>query len=188
MTFWPRFVEWLRKEVERPPSEPPWPADWRTPAPQPQRVIMQGDYEVHEVILHTTATGADWWKGKTAEQMVAEVRKWHKAQGWRDIGYHGLIAPDGSYAQGRPFTQQGAHVKERNRGTIGLVLVPVADVDPHRVKRFEDYYTAAQKDALKRKIAAIGAMTRLDRVAGHNSYTTAKTCPGFYVDSADWMP
>lgn len=156
--------------------------------PQSPRVIMQGPYEVHEVILHTTATGADWWKGKTAEQMVAEVRKWHKAQGWRDIGYHGLIAPDGSYAQGRPFTEQGAHVKERNRGTIGLVLVPVADVDPHRIQTFERYYTEAQRDALKRKIRAISAMTRLDRVSGHNDFTSAKTCPGFHVVSKEWLP
>ena len=149
---------------------------------------MQGPHEVHEVIIHTTATGADWWKGKTAQQMVDEIRDWHKRQGWSDIGYHGLIAPDGSYAQGRAFTVQGAHVKERNRGTIGITLVPVADVDGHRIQTFERYYTAAQRQALKAKIRAISAMTRLDRVTGHNSYTNLKTCPGFYVESEDWMP
>ena len=181
MTFWPRFMEWLRRQSpDLPKTFPPAPA----PAP---RVLMQGEHEVHEIVLHTTATGADWWKGKSAQQMVDEVRGWHKRQGWKDIGYHYLIAPDGSGAQGRPFTVQGSHVKERNRGTIGIVLVPVAEVDPHRIRTFGDYYTDAQRWALKRKIRAISAMTRIDRVTGHNDFTRMKTCPGFYVKDEDWL-
>lgn len=158
------------------------------PAPAQARVIMQVGVPVTEVIIHTTATGADWWKGKTAAQMVAEITGWHRKNGWRTIGYHGLIAPDGSWAPGRPFTEKGAHVKERNSGTIGITLVPIKDVDPRRVGRFEDYYTEAQRKALKAKIAAIAAMTDLKTVSGHNDHTKAKTCPGFYVKPGEWMP
>jgi hypothetical protein len=175
-------MDWLKRLLVASPPPKAFPIIQEPP------MIMQGSNEVREVVIHTTATGADWWKGKTAKQMVDEVRAWHKRQGWSDIGYHGLIAPDGSYADGRPFTKQGAHVKERNRGTIGLVLVPIAEVDPHRIKTFEDYYTDAQRNALRRKIAAIAAMTELRWVTGHNDYTKAKTCPGFYVKQKEWMP
>lgn len=146
-----------------------------------------GRYPVHEVIIHTTATGADWHKGKTAQQMVDEIRVWHKRLTWRDIGYHGLIAPDGSYAQGRAFTEIGAHTMERNRGTIGLALVPVRDVDHRRMGRFEDYYTEQQRIALKANLAALSVMTDLKWVTGHNDYTAMKTCPGFHVKQEEWL-
>lgn len=178
MSFWPAFRQWMKNEnitIPEPPKEPP--------------MIYQGKarYPVREAVLHTTATSADWWKGKTAEQMMAEIREWHKRRGWRAEGYHGLIAPDGDYAQGRAFTEIGAHVMERNRGTIGLVLVPVKDVDPRRIGRFEDYYTEDQRIALKAKLAALGAMTDLKWVTGHNDYTDAKTCPGFHVRQEEWL-
>jgi hypothetical protein len=55
------------------------------------------------------------------------------------------------------------------------------------VGRFEDYYTDAQRRALKAKIAEIAGMTDLRRVSGHNDWTTAKTCPGFKVRQEDWL-
>lgn len=179
------FIDWLRRLSVSKPAPPP-----AAPKPAPGKyMIYQGKarYPVHEVVFHTTATGANWWKGKTAEEMVDEIRRWHKANGWRDIGYHGLIAPDGSWAPGRPFTEIGAHVKERNRGTIGVVFVPVADVHPVRIKTFGDYYTEAQRETALRKLRAIGAMTGLRWVTGHNDYTDEKTCPGFHVEQEEWL-
>lgn len=149
-------------------------------------MIYQGEYPVTEIILHTSATGPEWWHGKTVEQMRDEIDRWHKQRGWRGIGYHGVFAPDGSFAAGRPFTQQGAHVKERNRGTLGFCLVPIREVDA--IRRFDDYYTAAQRHAVRAKIRAVSEMTDLRRVSGHNSYTNLKTCPGFKVESEAWLP
>lgn len=157
--------------------------------PAAPRLLRQGSkgYEVHEVVLHTTATSGDWHKGKTAGEMMAEVRRWHvEERGWKREGYHGLIAPDGSWADGRPFTMIGAHVQERNRGTLGFALVPVRTVDPRRIGRFEDWYTEAQRKTLRAKLRAVGAMTDLKWVTGHNDYA-AKTCPGFYVKQEDWL-
>lgn len=152
-------------------------------------MIYQGraQYPVHEVDLHTTATAPDWWKGKTAEQMMAEIREWHIKWGWKREGYHGLVAPDGSWADGRPFTMIGAHIMERNRGTLGFTLVPIRTVRTDRLGKFEDYYTEAQRQTVKRKIAAVAAMTQLKWVKGHNDYA-ARTCPGFKVEQEEWMP
>ena len=184
MEIWSRIKDWFADPGDDFPASVP------ERPPVPGGIILQGQagYPVHEVIIHTTATDKDWWRGKTAHEMMAEIRDWHvKQNGWSREGYHGLLAPDGSYAAGRPFTMIGAHCKERNRGTLGLVLVPVADVDPFRVKTFEDYYTADQRAALRAKIRAISAMTQLKWVTGHNDYTQAKTCPGFHVEQEDWL-
>lgn len=200
MTFWDRLWGALAGAARSPAPDlpktfPPAPAP-AVRAVEPRLIapatpmIRQGKagYEVHEVVLHTTATPGDWHKGKTAVEMRDEVRRWHmRDNGWRDIGYHWLIAPDGSAAAGRSFTEIGAHVAERNRGTIGIVLVPVRTVDGRRIGAFDDWYTQAQRRALRAKIAAISAMTDLKWVTGHNDYA-AKTCPGFYVKEEDWLP
>lgn len=156
-------------------------------APGTTGEIRQGrkGYVVREIVLHTTATDADWCVDKTAQQMMAEVREWHMARGWRAEGYHGLIAPDGSRAIGRAYDEIGAHVKEANRGTIGLTMVPIKWID--RMGVFEHWYTEAQRAAAQEWIAEIAALTPLQQVTGHNQYAN-KLCPGFIVDSTEWMP
>jgi len=42
---------------------------------------------------------------------------------WGDIGYHFAIDPAGRLWQCRPLTWQGAHVKARNEGNIGIVVL-----------------------------------------------------------------
>ena len=41
---------------------------------------------LNEIIVHCTATRAEWWAGRLSSDKVAEVRKWHvQDRGWRDI-------------------------------------------------------------------------------------------------------
>ena len=42
---------------------------------------------------------------------------------WGDIGYHFAIDPSGRLWEGRPLTWQGAHVRARNEGNIGVVVL-----------------------------------------------------------------
>jgi N-acetylmuramoyl-L-alanine amidase len=147
--------------------------------------ILQGKagYQVREVILHTSATNGDWHDGKTVDQMRAEIDRWHRVdRGWRKIGYHAVIAPDGSFAQGRAFTEIGAHVAERNRGTIGICMIPVATI--LKMGNFEDFYTPAQRSAVRNLIKTLPGILW---VTGHNDYAP-KLCPGFKVQDADWLP
>lgn len=149
-------------------------------------MIYQGAkrHPVTEVILHTSATPGDWHKGKTADQMRDEIRRWHKDKGWRDIGYHRVFAPDGTVAMGRSIYDVGAHVQGHNSGTIGLCMIPVRT---HKgVKTFETYFTEAQRRAVKEYIAELRGLTDIQKVSGHNEYA-AKECPGFRVDSAEWL-
>jgi hypothetical protein len=42
---------------------------------------------------------------------------------WGDIGYHFAIDPSGRLWEGRPLIWQGAHVRARNEGNIGVVVL-----------------------------------------------------------------
>ena len=131
----------------------------------------------NEIIIHCSATPADMHSGWTAQQWREEINRWHKAKSWKMIGYHFVIARDGSSAPGRPMSMQGAHVKGHNKNTLGICLIgpgsPIAE--------FEDSFTQAQLDSLVALIAKIEVEHGRMKLSGHNDYTDAKTCPGFKV-------
>ena len=72
-------------------------------------MIYQGKalYPVREVTLHTAATPGDWHVDKTVHEMRDEIERWHTEKGWRAIGYHRVIAPDGKIAIGRSLWEIG---------------------------------------------------------------------------------
>ncbi|WP_082684334.1 N-acetylmuramoyl-L-alanine amidase [Aureimonas ureilytica] len=122
-----------------------------------------------EVIVHCTATveGEDF--------TVADIRAWHLARGWKDIGYHFVVYRDGSVHEGRPVEQVGSHVAGRNSTTIGVVYVGgvVAQLRP------KDTRTAAQREAMR---ALLYRLLRehpgIRLISGHRDYA-AKACPCF---------
>jgi N-acetylmuramoyl-L-alanine amidase len=152
-------------------------------------MIRQGaaKYVVNEVCLHTSATKTGWYSDKTVSEMRDEIRAWHVYdRGWKDIGYHHVIAPDGTAAIGRPETVIGAGVEGHNRGVIHICMIPVRTVS--EMGRFADFYTAAQRVTVRDMLLRIetdvgrGKLT----VTGHNAYAN-KLCPGFKVAREDWL-
>jgi len=133
---------------------------------------------INEIIIHCTATPADWRSGSKTSAKVSEIRRWHKGRGWSDIGYHHLIDRDGTLAAGRPIERTGAHVRGRNTGTIGVALFGGHGSSEN--DRFEDNYTPEQDAALRAYIADMQARFGPLKVTGHNMYA-AKACPGFNV-------
>ena len=154
------------------------------------RMIYQGRarYPVREIVLHCAALSNPdrfYRDFPTIEEMIAEVSRWHvEDNGWRDIGYHIVCAPGGDVGYGRMFHEIGAHVREANRGTIGILMLEVRKID--RMGRFEDFFTEAQRVAVHGEIAKLSALTQIKRITGHNEYAP-KLCPGFKVTSADWI-
>jgi N-acetylmuramoyl-L-alanine amidase len=53
---------------------------------------------------------------------ASRIRRWHIDRGWNDIGYHWVIEHDGKIAKGRQETTIGAHVKGKNRNSIGICV------------------------------------------------------------------
>jgi hypothetical protein len=150
-------------------------------APITSSLILQGSARVPVtgIVVHCSATRWDWMAEAGLPAKKAEIRRWHMdGNGWSDIGYHWLIDRDGSMVAGRKETTIGAHVKEANRGTIGICLIGghgSAETDA-----FSDHFTAAQDRQLRQLILGISMRTRITRVSGHNEWA-AKACPGFNV-------
>jgi N-acetylmuramoyl-L-alanine amidase len=135
---------------------------------------------ISEIIVHCTATRADWWADKTTAQKVARVRHWHvEGRGWSDNGYHFLIDRDGTVAEGRPIERTGAHVKGHNTGTIGISLFGGGGGAKDGV--FEDNFTAAQGEALRGLVARLQSEYGPGlKLSGHHEYAN-KACPCFDV-------
>tara|TARA_R110002110_G_scaffold175387_8_gene378959 strand:- start:1777 stop:2289 length:513 start_codon:yes stop_codon:yes gene_type:complete len=139
--------------------------------------------KINEIIIHASATKKGWWKGKGVEAIRDEFRRWHKAKGWSDIGYHFVIDTDGSTAKGRRVANIGAHVKGRNRNSIGICLV--GGFGGKKDGAFSDNFTAKQDAALRNLIGRLQAdYPTIDIVSGHNEYAN-KACPCFNV--SDWL-
>ncbi len=160
-------------------------------------MILQGraKYPVREAVLHTSATPGGWADGRSDEEILDSFWQWHvRENGWRKIGYHRILTPEGRVIHDngrrlRSLYEVGAHVRERNRGTIGICLIPARTV-PNVMKRgatFDDYYTPEQRQALTQYLRELAELTDLRWVTGHNDYAP-KACPGFQVRSADWLP
>ncbi|WP_026012367.1 N-acetylmuramoyl-L-alanine amidase [Vibrio splendidus] len=106
---------------------------------------------------------------------VAEIRRWHKKRGWRDVGYHFVIRRNGDVELGRPLSQTGAHVKGHNKGNIGICMVGGcnAELQP------EDNFTLAQRKALFGLMAALQEQFLIsdENVKGHKDWGVNKACP-----------
>ena len=72
---------------------------------------------ISEIIIHCSATK------ETLDFNVNDLRRWHKAQGWKDVGYHFVITLDGTIEQGRALEEIGSHTKGHNAHSIGIVYI-----------------------------------------------------------------
>ena len=139
---------------------------------------------IDEIVVHCTATNAKWYESKSAEDVVAEIRRWHtEERGWSDIGYHAIVHRDGSVAHGRSDDRKGAHVAGRNSTTLGVSLVGgrggVAN------GKFNDNFTPEQDASLRKLIDEYKEKyPAIKTVSGHNDYAS-KACPGFNV--GEWL-
>lgn len=173
---------WLAAGGAAAPTPSPVPAAMQ---PSTTSMIYQGaaQYPVHEIVVHCSATPADWKAGDGLAAQVAEIRRWHvQDRGWRDIGYHWLIGREGGVLAGRPEDQIGAGVAGHNRGVIHVCLL--GGLGSAATDRFSQHFTTAQDAKLRAVLQGIGMRTQVTKISGHNEYA-AKACPGFTV--ATWL-
>lgn len=125
---------------------------------------------IDEIIIHCTATP----EGR--EVTVEELRRWHRAKGWADVGYHYIIYLDGTVHEGRPVWQSGAHTTGHNAHSIGVCYVGGCDT----AMKPKDTRTERQKAELLKLIRELLVRYPGARVTGHNEWA-AKACPSFDV-------
>jgi hypothetical protein len=136
--------------------------------------------KIDEIIVHCSATRPEWMAGEAAPSKIDEIRGWHKARGFDDIGYHWIIDRDGSVLEGRQERRIGAHVKNRNASTIGICLI--GGFGSSANDQFADHFTPEQDAALRALVRNIlDRHPSVKKVSGHNDYDAGKACPGFRV-------
>ena len=128
---------------------------------------------IDSIYIHCTDTPARMDIG------IDTVRDWHvTGRGWSDVGYHSFIRRDGTAEPGRPFEQEGAHVRGHNAHSIGICMAGGRGKNGLP----ECNFTAAQwgtLEALVRTLLDRFSLTP-DDVYGHNDVST-KACPCFNV-------
>ena len=128
---------------------------------------------ITKIIVHCSATP----EGK--DFTVDDIRRWHKQQGWSDIGYHYVIHRDGSIHEGRDVNYQGAHCADNN-GNVGSIGVCYIGGCARDGKTPKDTRTDAQKLALLNLLLDLKKLYPQAVILGHRDLDThGKLCPSF---------
>ena len=138
--------------------------------------------------LYTTRKATDWLVvhcSATPPSLnigAKEIRQWHRAKGWVDIGYHFVIRRDGSIEPGRPVDVIGAHVENHNANSIGICMVGGTNAKGIP----ENNFTDAQFHALAVKLRELKKVYPNASVCGHRDFKgVSKACPSF--DVSKWI-
>jgi len=116
-----------------------------------------------------------------------KIKEWHLARNFKDIGYHFVVARDGSIQKGRSLYKEvenghkrtlkfnpGAHVKGHNHYTIGVCVVG------------RNKMTTLQKLSLVKLLRSLQSEFGIsyDKVMGHSELDSesGKTCPAPMID------
>jgi len=129
--------------------------------------------EIDTIVVHCSATTVDMDIG------VSEIREWHKANRWKDIGYHFVIRRDGTEEPGRPIEIPGAHVYGHNDNSIGICLVGGLDDSA----RPDANFSMMQYETLMNLVGRLLFEFPEASVMGHRELDPKKACPCFDVQS-----
>lgn len=126
--------------------------------------------KIDQIIIHCSATP----EGRNVT--VADIDRWHRARGFRGIGYHYVVYLDGTIAAGRDEQLAGAHCRGHNQRSIGVCYVGGCDA----AMRPKDTRTPAQRTALRRLVSELQQRYPGATVHGHREFA-AKACPSFDI-------
>lgn len=148
--------------------------------------ITKSKRNIKEIIVHCSDTP----EGR--HHTVADIRTWHKAKGWADIGYQYVIYIDGSIHNGRSVDISGAHCSGHNSHSIGVCyiggcegevkngkIVPKTDKNGYHIPK--DTRTLEQKGSLVYLLKELRKMYPKAKIYGHHDFDKGKPCPCFDV-------
>jgi N-acetyl-anhydromuramyl-L-alanine amidase AmpD len=129
------------------------------------------------IVLHCSATRPNMDIG------VKDIRRWHQAKGWDDVGYHYVLRRNGRVEKGRAEQDVGAHVARYNASSLGICLV--GGVNQNDFTKPENNFTAEQWIALRDLLAVLIRKYPDAKVLGHRDFPGVnKACPCF--DARQW--
>lgn len=131
--------------------------------------IKRSIRNIKEIIIHCSDTP----EGK--DFTVDDIRKWHLARNFSDIGYHYVIYRDGSVHEGRDVNISGAHCTNHNSISIGVCYIggrAAVGTTP------KDTRTEAQKKSLIDLLKKLKKLYPNATIHGHCEFAV-KACPSF---------
>ena len=124
---------------------------------------------IKEIIVHCSATP----EGK--DFTVADIKRWHLARGFSDIGYHYVIYRDGSIHIGRDESIIGAHCTGHNTNSIGVCYIGGCVSNGKTPK---DTRTTQQKQSLVKLLKELKTKYPQASIHSHRDFAN-KACPSF---------
>jgi N-acetylmuramoyl-L-alanine amidase len=128
------------------------------------------------IVVHCSATKPSQNIGRY------EIDRWHRQNGWLEIGYHYVIRRDGTLETGRELYSIGSHAKGFNDVSVGICLVGGIS----ETGESEDNFTQEQLNTLEDLIVTIAhtVSTETPEILGHRDLPgVSKDCPCFDVRS-----
>ena len=124
------------------------------------------------ILIHCSDTkeGADF--------SAKDIDAWHRARGFRCIGYHYVVKIDGTYERGRQDLEEGAHCVQEsmNRRSVAICYIGGQTKDG----KYADTRTPAQKRTIETLIRTLRGRYGNLPVMGHRDVKgVAKACPCF---------
>ena len=122
--------------------------------------------EIKFLVVHCSDTPDD----KNLD--ASDIHKMHLSFGWDGIGYHKVILRNGTIENGRPNYWIGAHVKGKNKSSIGICLIG------------RQSFTENQYTSLEELLLSLKSIYNPVSILGHRDVVvTDKTCPNFDIKS-----
>ena len=128
------------------------------------------------LVVHAAATRPEMDIG------VKDIRKWHMAKGWSDIGYHRVIRRDGTVENGRDINLVGAHVQGHNSRSIGICLAGGLDSNAQPVDNFTD----KQKASLFYLLTELKSQHPSAKIVGHRDLSPDLDGDGV-IEKHEWL-
>jgi len=141
------------------------------------------------IVWHTAAHATK--EGVALDTSAAEIDQWHKARGWKGIGYQRVIRFDGTIENGRSYDEAGAHVQGLNSRAIGYCFSGHGDFMPLTPYQLDSGLRLTQNDMAEYSIPP-------ENVIGHNEVNDIilrdkltgvspvnKSCPGVFVNMSN---
>lgn len=135
-----------------------------------------------DIVIHCSASR------ETANYTFEQCIKDHKARGFRTCGYHFFIRRDGTTHIGRPLNEQGAHVENFNRNSVGICYEGGLDKNG----KAKDTRTLEQKASIRKCI--YDTLNFFDdyqsikdvKIRGHRDFSPDKNGNGI-VEPNEWV-
>ena len=126
--------------------------------------------DVRFIVVHCTDTRVG------QKVTMKDIRDWHLARNFADIGYHWVIDQQGRILKGRDEQLAGAHVRHYNQHAIGVCYIGGKNDQGQRA----DTRTPQQKAALWFLLKELKAHYPQAKITGHRDFpNVSKLCPCF---------